>query len=89
MRASLWGRDERQAARAMGLPRRPHTTEWLVRARTVRMRLPVSAPLGVMTGLTADGLERSAGARPREERKLISRRVVCRGPRGRVGTFNL
>ena len=34
MRASLWGRDERQAARAMGLPRRPHTTEG-------RMRLPV------------------------------------------------
>ena len=36
-----------------------------------------SAPLGVMTGLTADGLERSAGARPREERKALSRGVSC------------
>lgn len=43
-----------------------------------------SAPLGVMTGLTADGLERSAGARPREERKLVSRRVEASRARGNV-----
>ena len=39
-----------------------------------------SAPLGVMTGLTADGLERSTGARPREERKAYLE--ACRGLAG-------